>query len=83
MSNEKATVEEQAEEALRSGEPFDLECALRRALVEIPEHCAKRVETYAVSLEMQRHIGLPDPVEALTLAAEKVRKLAWAPSRTS
>ena len=33
----KATVQEQAEDALRSSTVFDLECALRRALVELPE----------------------------------------------
>ena len=36
MSDEvrKATVEEQARDALRIGTVFELECALRRALVE-------------------------------------------------
>jgi hypothetical protein len=40
------------------------------------ERCAKRVEAYAFSLELQRHIGLPDPVEALLIAAQKVRDLS-------
>ena len=34
MSVLKATVEEQARDALRIGTVFELECALRRALVE-------------------------------------------------
>ena len=34
MSEMKATVEEQAQDALRIGTVFGLECALRRALVE-------------------------------------------------
>jgi len=38
MSDEvrKATVKEQARDALRIGTVFELECALRRALVELP-----------------------------------------------
>jgi len=76
MSGEKTTVEEQAEEALRSRSVFDLECALRRALVELPERCARRVEAYGMALELQRHIGLPDPITALMNASAKIKKSA-------
>ena len=42
---------------------------------ETIEACAKRVETYAFSLELQRHMGLPDPVTALEQAACKLRDM--------
>jgi len=79
MLDQKSTVQGQAQEALTSKDVFQLENALRRALVEIPEQCAKRVDTYALALEFQRHMGLPDPIGALDQAAVKVRELAWVP----
>ena len=42
----------------------------------IVERCAKRIEAYALSLELQRHIGLPGPIIALEAAAQKIRELS-------
>ena len=42
---------------------------------DVVEMCAKRIEAYAFSLEVQTHIGLPDPLLALEKAAQKVREL--------
>ncbi len=39
------------------------------------ERCAKRAEAYAVSLELRRHMGLPDPVAAVSDVAAKLRAL--------
>ena len=43
---------------------------------DIIERCAKRIEAYGLSLEVQRHIGLPDPVAALAIAVQKIRDLS-------
>jgi len=43
---------------------------------DVIEQCAKRIDAYGLSLEVQRHIGLPDPVDALAIAAQKVRELS-------
>ena len=39
------------------------------------EVCARRVETYALSLELCQHMGLPDPITALSMAVRKIREL--------
>lgn len=78
MTRNKSTVTEQAEYALRDGSNFELQCALKRMLDEhatFIERAAKRIETYALSLELRRHMGLPDPVFAINEAATKLRAL--------
>lgn len=42
---------------------------------ETVEKCAERLEAYALSLELQMHIGLPDPITALHNGARKIREL--------
>lgn len=79
METNKMSAIEQAEHALRDGSNFELQCALERILTEykgLIERCAKRVETYALSLELHRHIGLPDPVCAVDEAAARVRAIS-------
>lgn len=76
METNKTTAIEQAESALCNGGNSELRCALERMLDEhhaLTERCAKRVEAYGMSLELQRHIGLPDPVLAVNEAAKRLR----------
>lgn len=75
---DKSSAIEQAEYALCDGTNFELRCALERMVAEysgLAERCAGRLETYAFSLELRRHMGLPDPVFAINEAATKLRAL--------
>jgi len=46
----------------------------RREANRFIEVCVKRLETYALSLEICQHIGLPDPIEAVHEAARRLRE---------
>lgn len=52
---------------------WDVVCiAVEQAESALTERHVKRIEAYALSLELTRHRGLPDPVLAVCEAAQKL-----------
>ena len=46
----------------------------KREADRVIEACVNRLETYALSLEISRHIGLPDPVDTVHEAAQRLQE---------